>query len=203
MKFACDLVLLDLGNVLIRFDHAIIARKLSKLSRKPIFAIVPQFIRSGLGELFDEGKIPPEEFVSRVIRDLSLKVKPEEFISIWNDIFAENPGMEEVVRDLKKKYPLFVVSDTNALHFDFVRERYPILQYVDQFILSYQLGVRKPHPKIFEEALRGARTTADRTFFADDRKDIVEAAAYLGFQAFQFSDVESFKKELRRLNLLP
>ncbi len=202
MTFDCDLFLLDLGNVLVKFDHAIIARKLSKLSRQPIFSIVSKFIRSGLGELFDEGKITADEFVSRVIRDLSLKITPEEFKKIWNEMFVESPGMEAIVKEIKKKYPVFVISDTNSLHFNFVSKNFPVMKHVDQFILSYEIGFRKPHPKIFEEALRRAHTTAAKTFFADDRKEIVEAASRMGFRSFHMRDVPSFKKELEHLGFL-
>lgn len=201
MKSGCDLVLLDLGNVLIHFDHAIVARKLSKLSRRPIFSIVSRFIRSGLGELFDEGKVPPDEFVRRVIQDLGLKISSSEFTRIWNDIFAENPGMEALLAGLKRRHPVYVISDTNVLHFNFVIEQFPMLKQVDQFILSYEVGVRKPHPKIFEEALRRAGTSAEKTFFADDRKEIVEAASRLGFHAYHFVGTEALREELRRLKL--
>lgn len=202
MKLACDLFLLDLGNVLVKFDHTILARKLSKLSRKPVFSVVSKFIRSGWGELFDEGKISPEDFTQQVLQDLSLRITPDEFKAIWNDIFTENPGMAELVLRIKERYPLFVISDTNVLHFEFVRSHFSILNHVDRFILSYQVGVRKPHPKLFQEALHHAKTTAERTLFADDRKEIVDAALRMGFQAFQFTGAKSFKKELQRLNLL-
>lgn len=202
MKFSCDLVLLDLGNVLVKFDHAIIARKLSKLSRVPIFSIVPKFIQSGLGELFDSGKITAEEFVSRVIRDLRLKISAEEFVSAWNEIFTENPGMDALVEKLAARYPIYVISDTNSLHFEYVKDHFPVLRHVKEFILSYKMGVRKPHPKIFEEAVRRAGTSADKTLFADDRKEIIEAAGRMGFHAFQFTDTDSFKKHLLETGLL-
>jgi putative hydrolase of the HAD superfamily len=197
-----DLFLMDLGNVLVKFDHALIARKLSKLSRQPVFAIVSKFIRSGLGEAFDEGKISPEEFVSRVIKDLKLRVSPEEFKTIWNEIFFDNPGMEALVARIKERYPIFVISDTNRLHFEHVRSRFPILGNVQRFILSYEVGVRKPHPKIFVEAIRQAQTTAERTFFVDDRAEVVEAASKLGFQAVVFKDTDSFAQDLSRMQLL-
>ncbi len=202
MKFACDLFLFDLGNVLVKFDHAVIAEKLSRLSRKPIFPIVSQFIRSGLGELFDEGKISSHEFVDRAIKSLSLPITLQEFQTVWNEMFTENPGMEDLLKQIKSRYPVFVISDTNALHFEFVKEHFSILQWVDQFILSYEVGVRKPHPKIFEEALRRSGTTAEKAFFVDDRKEIIEAASKMGFHAFQFKDTVSFRKELYRLGLL-
>ena len=202
MKFSCDLVLLDLGNVLVKFNHAIIARKLSKLSRVPIFSIVPKFIQSGLGEQFDSGKITAEEFVSRVIRDLHLKISAEEFVSAWNEIFTENPGMDELVEKLAARYPVYVISDTNSLHFEYVKKHFPVLRHVKEFILSYEMGVRKPHPKIFEEAVRRAGTSADKTLFADDRKEIIEAAGRMGFHAFQFTDTDSFKKHLLETGLL-
>ena len=64
------------------------------------------------------------------------------------------------------------------------------------------MGVRKPHPKIFEEAVRRAGTSADKTLFVDDRKEIIEAASRMGFHAFQFTDTDSFKKHLLETGIL-
>lgn len=203
MSAACRLILFDLGNVLVRFDHAIIARKLSKLSRKPIFSIVAQFIRSGMGELYDEGRITTADFIRSVLRDLDLKMTDEEFKSCWNEIFSENPGMDELVGKLKSRYPVFLISDTNPMHFDFVRERFPILRHIDQFVLSYQVGARKPHPKMFEEALRRAGCSAEETFFTDDRKEIVDAARRMGFRTHCFRDPRALIRELKKQNILP
>jgi putative hydrolase of the HAD superfamily len=202
MKSACRLCLLDLGNVLIKFDHAIIARRLSKLSGKSALVIVSQFIQSGLGERFDEGAMGAEEFVARVIKDLALGITPDEFKRIWNDIFVENSGMEPLVKKLKQRYPVFVISDTNPLHFEFVKERFPILRHIDQFILSYEVGVRKPHPLIFEEVLRRAGTAAEEIFFTDDRKENIEGAARLGFLTHRFKDAASFERVLRQMSVL-
>ncbi|MBI4549737.1 MAG: HAD family phosphatase [Candidatus Omnitrophica bacterium] len=203
MSAACRLVLFDLGNVLVRFDHAILARKLSKLSRKPIFAIVSQFIRSGLGELYDEGRIDTEDFTGRVLRALDLKMSPEEFKACWTEIFWENPGMDELVGRLKARYPVFVISDTNPMHFDFVRERFPILRHIDQFVLSYEVGARKPHPKMFEAALRRAGCAAEETFFTDDRSEIIEAARRMGFRTHRFTGTRALARELLKQGILP
>ncbi|HNV85965.1 MAG TPA: HAD family phosphatase [Candidatus Omnitrophota bacterium] len=200
--FDCQLFLMDLGNVLVKFDHGILARDLAKLSGRPIMAIVSQFISSGLGELYDRGKISSEEFLSEVIKSLKLPLGAEELKNLWCNIFSENPGMESLVERIKRKYPIWVISDTNELHFEYVKEKFSVLRLVDGFILSYQVGELKPHPRLFEEALRRSRSEASKTFFADDRGELVRAASKLGFHAFRFRDAASFEKELSRLALL-
>lgn len=201
--FVCEFFLLDLGNVLVKFDHGILARKLAALSKRPVTSIVLQFIRSGLGELYDEGKIPTEEFLRRAIASLELPFSPEELALHWNEIFSENPGMEALLRRIHKRFPVYVISDTNPLHFEYVKERFPVMKWVDEFILSYQIGVRKPSPRIFEEALRRAKKSAGNTFFADDRAELVRAAGKMGFHAYQFRDTQAFESELLRLGVLP
>jgi len=194
---------MDLGNVLVKFDHGILARNLANLSGRPVMAIVSQFISSGIGELYDKGKISSEEFLSEVIKSLKLPLGLEELARLWNDIFSENPGMESLLLRIKEKYPVWVISDTNALHFEYVKKNFPFLREVDGFVLSYQVGELKPHPKLFEEALRRAQRSAVKTFFVDDREELVKAASKLGFHAYRFKEVEAFEKELNRLRLLP
>ncbi len=59
------------------------------------------------------------------------------------------PEMEEVVTRLAKGYPLFLLSNTNALHFEYIQENYPVLKHFSHFILSYKVGSRKPEKGIY------------------------------------------------------
>lgn len=187
----------DLGNVLIHFDHAIAARRLSELSGLDLARLVTRFKESGLGELFDEGKLTAREFAEQLMKRVGFQLDFNVFCAAWNDIFWENPGMESLLKELKGRFPLYVVSDTNEMHFRFIQERFSIVRWVDRFILSYEVGVRKPDPKIFGEVLRHSGREADQVVFIDDRTEVVREAEAFGFHAVQFRSLDQLKDRLR------
>jgi len=202
MKFPCELFLLDLGNVLVKFDHHLIVKRLADLSGKSGMIILAQFLQSGLGEDYDEGRLNTDQFVASCIDQLELNVSADEFIAIWNGMFCENPGMEELLVKIKQRYPIYVLSDTNPLHFEYCRETFPLLKHVDEFILSYEIGVRKPDSAMFGAALKKAGSSADKTLFADDRKEIIKGARKQGFQSLLYRDAAGFERDLSDWGLL-
>ncbi|MBU0581138.1 MAG: HAD-IA family hydrolase, partial [Candidatus Margulisbacteria bacterium] len=105
---------------------------------------------------YDEGKISTDEFFREISSRLKLNISFAEFKPIWQNIFRLNRGVKEMILRLKKRYRLFLLSNTNELHFDFVKKKYDVLGLLDDYILSYKVGFSKPHPRIFQEALKKA-----------------------------------------------
>lgn len=69
-----------------------------------------------------------------------------------------------------------------------LRSRTDRLDSFDHVTLSYELGVVKPEPAIYERCLEGIGTAAERTLFLDDRIANVQGAEVLGMRAIQFLD---------------
>jgi HAD superfamily hydrolase (TIGR01509 family) len=66
-------------------------------------------------------------------------------------------------------------------------------------ILSYEIGFRKPAPQIYDAALKSVDAKPSRTFYIDDRADLVEAAGKLGIKGITFDGEEAFKKITKEL----
>src|SRR4030042_6411170 len=80
-------IIFDLGKVLVDFDHAIAAKRISAFTTKDPQEIFSLFFDSKLTGLFEEGKISPRDFFSGVQNMLNLEIGYEEFLPIWNEIF--------------------------------------------------------------------------------------------------------------------
>jgi putative hydrolase of the HAD superfamily len=96
---------------------------------------------------------------------------------------------------------VLLLSNTNATHLDWIRPRLPLLQRFDGLVLSYQLGVAKPDPAIFQQALKLAGTSPERTAFFDDVETYVAAAKALGIKGHVFTDAPTFQRQLAVLGL--
>jgi putative hydrolase of the HAD superfamily len=111
------------------------------------------------------------------------------------------PDMEEVVTRLTRDYPLFLLSNTNALHFEYIQENYPVLKCFSRFVLSYEVGSRKPEKGIYTHLLRQAGTAPEQILFIDDKMPFVAAAQEHGIQAWQFTTCENLKQQLQEHGL--
>ena len=198
-----DAIICDLGNVLVDFEHRIAVKRILCCTPKTEEDVYNLFFDSGLTEAYEEGKIDTDEFYRRVKEVLELDMEDDEFFPIWNDIFFEtglNLKMRDFLKKIRSKYKLIMVSNLNVAHFEFLKERMNgIFSEFDRLVLSYEVGFRKPAPEIYKVALGFAKTKPARTFYIDDRKDLVEAAAKLGIKGIVFDGNGAFEKVVKEL----
>ena len=127
--------------------------------------------------LFETGVIPAAELFEVLKRTLGLRMNFAEFVTAWNSIFSPEPIISEtLIERLSRRYRLIILSDTNELHFDFIRRNFPILRFFDDFVLSYKVGFVKPSPEIYRAAVETAGCAADECFFTDDKAANVAGA---------------------------
>lgn len=190
-------ILFDLGRVLIDFDHYIAVRRIRpfcSLEEKDIFNL---FFDSHLIDRYEKGLISSFDFFQQVKKMLNAKITYEEFVPIWNEIFMPHPGMLEVLELLKDNYRLYMVSNINEQHFKYLELKFKEhFKYFSYIFLSYELGLRKPDPKIYEFIINYLKMPAKDIIYTDDRIELVVAAKKLGIDAFLFESSDSFKQSL-------
>jgi len=197
-----EVIIFDLGNVILPFNHYQIAEKLSRFVQKKEFHN-PQRIFSYLFDFengsvngYEVGKVSSLEFFQSLKKSLHLTLSLEEFTPIWNDIFWENVEVSEIIRSLKGKKRLALLSNTNPLHFDYILSKFPVVRIFDKWILSHEVGSKKPDAKIFQKAIEWASVEPEKILFIDDMKTHVEVAVSLGMHGIHFISAHQLKKEL-------
>ena len=97
---------------------------------------------------------------------------------------------------------LYGLSNWPAESFPLARERFDFLAWFADIVISGEIGVIKPDPRIFEIAL--ARFAADpaRAVFIDDSAANANAAASLGIHAIHYTGSAALRDELAELSLL-
>ena len=153
--------------------------------------------------LFEKGVIRPEELFAVLRQALGLRMNFDDFVAAWNSIFALEPIVSKsLIERLSKKYRLIILSDTNELHFEFIKRNFPILRFFDDFVLSYKVGFVKPSPEIFRVAVKKAKCAAKECFFTDDKESNVAGAIKFGIRAVHFESAAQFEREITSRNLL-
>jgi HAD superfamily hydrolase (TIGR01662 family) len=114
--------------------------------------------------------------------DKAIVEAAEAFMECWIQARTMEKSVPSVLRKLKKRYVLGVVS--NLAYSPAVSktlERFGVAKVFDAIIVSADVGWRKPSPKIFKKALQTMRISASETVYVDDELDHdVEGAMKVG-----------------------
>jgi FMN phosphatase YigB (HAD superfamily) len=201
-----EVILYDLGNVILPFNHFQIAENLSRFSQRKEFQDPPKMFsylfdfEKGAVNGYEAGKVSSLEFFQSIREFLQLSLSFEEFIPIWNEIFMENEEVSRIILSQQGRWKLGLLSNTNPLHFDYVLSKFSILRAFDRWILSHEIGFKKPAVEIFQKAIEWAAVDPRRILFIDDMKKHVEAAVSSGMHGIHFLSSGQLREELS-LNL--
>lgn len=197
-----EVILYDLGNVILPFNHFQIAEKLSRFSERKEFQDPPKMFsylfdfEKGAVNGYEVGKVSSLEFFQSLREFLQLSLSFEDFIPIWNEIFIEDQEVSQIILSQKGRWKLGLLSNTNPLHFDYVLARFSIIRVFDRWILSHEVGFKKPAVEIFQKAVQWASVEPRKILFIDDMKKHVEVAATLGIQGIHFVSAVQLREEL-------
>ncbi|MCX5701045.1 MAG: HAD family phosphatase [Candidatus Omnitrophica bacterium] len=192
-------ILFDLGGVLVDFDYTIAAKRIINFCNKTPQEIFKLFFDSNITVLFEEGKITPMDFFIKIKEGLDLRLSYECFVPIWNEIFflsAKNRAVYSIVNNLKSEYKIAMITNTNILHYEYLKKNFPVFNVFHKVFTSCELGVAKPNSLIYQNALEELGVSAESAFYTDDRLDLVKSAQALGIKAFVFRDAKQLEKDL-------
>src|ERR1017187_6101774 len=196
-------ILLDLGRVLIDFDFRRGYRALDASCPYTAEEIPRRLAGTGLVERFETGLVEPREFVDEMCRILELQVDYDRFRTIWSSIFTDELIPESMLEGLGRRYRLVLVSNTNALHFEMIRENYGhLLRHFDHLVLSYEVRAMKPRPEIFQVAVDRAGCLPEECFYTDDIAAYIAGALGMGIDAVMFESRVQLEGELRRREIV-
>ena len=190
-------LIFDLGQVIIPFDWKRGYSALAEFSPYPPEEIRRRIKETGLFNIFERGQIEPADLAQRLSAVLDMHVPFEKFRELWSGIFLPETNIpDEMLAGLHASYRLLLLSNTDAIHYGWVMERYPIMRHFDHCVLSFELGLRKPEPGIYEDAIRQAGCAPSEIFFTDDIMENVEGARLAGIDAVQFQSLEQLQGDL-------
>lgn len=189
-------LIFDLGKVLIPFDFQRGYRALEQFCPHPAAEIRRRIIASGLVPPFETGLIEPRDFVARLTEALDLTMDYSGFCRAWGSIFYGQLIPDRVLESLAARYRLVLLSNTNAIHFEMVRETYPLLRYFHELVLSYEVRSMKPDSRIYHAAIERAGCKAEECFYTDDITENVAAGLREGMDSVQFETPEKLEREM-------
>ncbi len=194
-------IIFDLGNVLVHYDPYKAARQFAKACKVPLFKVWLHFFTSPVEKAYTQGKISSQDFYKHAKDVFKFPMTYKAFRHVWNDIFWENEGMDDLLKELKKRFPLYLISNTNEMHFNHIKSKYKILRHFKKTFPSHKMGHRKPEREIYEKALVQIGLKPEETVFIDDVPQFVDGARKAGMQAIRFRNKKQLLNDLARLGI--
>lgn len=182
-------IIFDFGDIFINLDKEATPKGLAKLGIPKMTDEIVQ-----LNHDYEKGMIDSEDFINFFQEKYT--ISKSDLLVAWNAILLDFPEKRfQFLRDLtaSKKYRLFLLSNTNDLHFQYVKEVWGLKFYNDfkdcfeQFYLSYEIKLRKPDKEIFEFVLSENGLIANETLFVDDLKENTDGASLLGIHVWNLN----------------
>ncbi len=182
-----SIILLDIGNVLVSVDFMRFCRD---VARDPVSGAQEIYRKYCTGELkakLETGLIAPFEYLDVIARDPHSRAMPlHELKLLWQDIFEPLEGAVDAVKRLKEKHSVWIMSDTDPLHFTFLLNNYPLLQGADRYYLSFEHGKMKNGVEAFKHVLESSGRGADEFILIDDKAENCASASQAGIRSIQF-----------------
>ncbi len=193
----------DLGKVIIDYDNRLFLARLAAASGHSVEDLVRLAFRgSGLLNDFDRGALTPDEFQAQVCDRVGVSLGPEEFFRMYNDVFRLIPGTLDVLKSVKEQARLVLLSNTDPMRYAFILKTFPTVRIFDAAVISFEVKLLKPDPRIYELAIERAGVPASECVFIDDLPANVGAGARLGMKGIVFEEgATDLAAELRRLGL--
>jgi 2-haloacid dehalogenase len=199
-----SIVVFDLGGVLIDWDPRHLYRKLFAGDEPAM----EHFLATVCTHAWNRGQDAGRSFAegARLLK----REHPDkaELIDAYGARFDEMmagpiAGTVEIVAELRERdTPLYVLSNFSAETFPPAFERFDFLRWFRGLVISGEVGVLKPEPRIYEILLTRFAIDPHRAVYIDDVAANAEAARPFGIHGIHFTTPEALRAELFRLALL-
>jgi putative hydrolase of the HAD superfamily len=193
----------DVGGVLLTngYDHAERERVLDHfgVEHGPV-----EERHAAANDLWEKGKISVWEFMDRTIFFEPRDFTPQQFFDKMAEQSKLLPATAlPVLQSLAAAggHKIVALSNESAELTDYRLRQFDLRGVFETFLFSAYVGVRKPHPEIYEMALRLTQSRGEESIFIDDRAENIEPAAALGIHGIRYQSPDQLTKELKGLGI--
>lgn len=197
-----DAVFFDIGNVLLRFDPKAVAAKMAWQLRRHPLKLAQYLWKTKTVDAIERGQMSAEQLYAIFRDEFGYRGSFAQFKDFWCDHFTLDRVNFGLLQRLARAKRVYLLSNTNALHYEYIQRRYAFPRHVHGAILSYELGLRKPEPAIYAAAVKLAGVEPARCLFIDDLEENVAAARRFGLQVIHHKKGHDLRRALAELGLV-
>jgi len=196
-------IILDLGEVIIRVDPNLSWEYLLQkgVTKKELDELYNFCVENNIYNAIETNDISEDDFrrISRLF--ITTKIPDKQLNDSWNIMNGEMPAKNlQLLKQLSTHYRLFLLSNTNSIHFADIDNRFCELygynsmrDLFEETYLSHEIGMRKPDPELYKYVLKHSDLIPEQTLFVDDRIENIDAAEMVGIIGCHLTDFDLIK----------
>ncbi len=203
-------IIFDYGNVIFSIDFTLTQQAFADLGISNAAEFFGHRKQDNIFNAFEKGEITAEEFRAKIREKASNpSLTNDQINNAWNKmLLGIAKGNNDLLVKLKGKYRTFLLSNINAIHYDY------IIDYLkrefgfegnnhlfEKVYYSHLIGKRKPDAEIFEYILEDSNLKPGETLFIDDSPQHLETASKLGIQTFLMTAPDTIQAFIEREGL--
>lgn len=196
-------IIFDLGNVLVgvepeRFKKGLLSEG---ITRKKYEYFGNKWREHNSIHQFETGRMTTADFINFSLRNLDGELTGEKLVRYFNDMLVASEEMKNFLENFSStnNYRLFLLSNTNPIHWKFVKRNFKYVSLIENCGLSYRLRLYKPDPRIYLKLIKSYKLNPGESLFIDDSKENCKSARSVGLRTITFSSYGSFIRKFRKL----
>lgn len=204
-------IIFDYGNVIFLIDFKRTQHTFTELGIKNVERFFDHTGHDPLFDEFEKGNISSAEFRDGIRKITgSPNLSDNEIDNAWNTLLLGVPPVNhEILLKAKEKYRTFLLSNNNEIHYNWImgylKTEYNIdsnAVFFEKDYYSHLMGMRKPHPEIFEQVLTENKLDPSETLFIDDSPQHLRTADKLGLQTYLLTQPETLEAFMTRATII-
>ena len=198
---AIDALFFDIGNVLVRFDLPGMLKDFAWSPGSSAWRVARLVWSRRLVDAVERGGLDGPGLHAAVRAETGFAGDYAAFRRVWCGHFRLDGAASVLFRRLARRRPTYLLSNTNDLHWEYIRRRYAFAREAKGAVLSCAVGARKPEKAIYAAAVAAAGVPAGRCLFIDDLEENVRGARAAGLRAVRFKSAAQLKRDLQALGV--
>lgn len=192
-------IIFDFGNVLVRWEPKKVFLPYFNYDEKEY-----DFFWEHICDADFRNRIDAGEKQEGVIKEYQAKFpkyadRIAMYWSHWEESLpGEMPGMYDLVAQLKgdPSNHIYGLTNWSMETFPIARQRFKVLQLIDDYVVSGAEGFVKPDHRLFQILLDRFGLRAEECVFVDDNAANVASACKMGFNGIVFEGADNLRKKL-------
>ncbi len=199
-------IIFDVGGVQYFYDHMNAARAMEKetgISAKKIKKVLEGSAKNT--KFWRMAELAPleKEYWKQFSKELNISsVDSKKMSKLWNLIFTPNKPMLKLIKKLRKKYKLAILSNMSQGHKKWLISKGITKPFPKHNIIwSCDVNLRKPNKKIYNLVLKTINSKPEESVFVDDFLRNIKVARKVHECGIVYKDHKKFLNELKKLGV--